>query len=98
MRDEEVLFSLILHLTIIYLIDAPGLRVFGFHANINRAIRTNENGEIAGDVYVVRNGHWTFENSKVSIKNGDELYYWIYVQVEGSTYRRDNKWTYRCKR
>ncbi|XP_011881196.1 PREDICTED: beta-1,3-glucan-binding protein-like isoform X2 [Vollenhovia emeryi] len=75
--------------------DAPGLRVFGFHANINKAIRTNENGQIAGDVYLATDGRWTFEDLDVTIKNGDVLRYWIYVQADGANHRKnDQRWTY----
>ncbi|XP_011634050.1 beta-1,3-glucan-binding protein-like [Pogonomyrmex barbatus] len=75
--------------------DAPGLRIFGFHANINKAIRANEHGEIAGDIYLATDGRWTFEDSEVTIKNGDVLHYWIYVQADKDNYRKnDQRWTY----
>ncbi|EGI59533.1 PREDICTED: beta-1,3-glucan-binding protein-like [Acromyrmex echinatior] len=75
--------------------DAPGLRIFGFHANINKAIRTNEYGQIAGDTYLATDDRWTFEDSDVTIKNGDVLHYWIYVQANGINHRKNNqRWTY----
>ncbi|XP_071630436.1 beta-1,3-glucan-binding protein [Temnothorax longispinosus] len=75
--------------------DAPGLRIFGFHANINKAIRTNEYGQIAGDVYLATDGRWTFEDPDVTIRNGDVLRYWIYAQADGASYRKnDQRWTY----
>ncbi|KYN40475.1 Beta-1,3-glucan-binding protein [Trachymyrmex septentrionalis] len=75
--------------------DAPGLRIFGFHANINKAIRTNEYGQIAGDTYLATDGRWIFEDSDVTIKNGDVLHYWIYVQTNGINHRKnDQRWTY----
>ncbi|XP_018316214.1 beta-1,3-glucan-binding protein isoform X2 [Mycetomoellerius zeteki] len=75
--------------------DAPGLRIFGFHANINKAIRTNEYGQIVGDTYLATDDRWTFEDSDVTIKNGDVLHYWIYVQVNGINHRKnDQRWTY----
>ncbi|KAG5320436.1 BGBP protein, partial [Pseudoatta argentina] len=74
--------------------DAPGLRIFGFHANINKAIRTNEYGQIAGDTYLATDDRWTFEDSDVTIKNGDVLHYWIYVQVNGINHKKNNQiWT-----
>jgi len=76
-------------------LDAPDLRIFGFHANINKAIRPNEYGQIAGDVYLATDGRWTFEDSDVTIKNGDILRYWIYVQANGANYKKENqRWTY----
>lgn len=78
--------------------DAPGLRIFGFHANINKIIRTNEFGQIAGDVYMATDSRWTFQDLNVAIKNGDVLRYWIYAQVDGANYRKDNQmWTYSRK-
>ncbi|XP_032680368.1 beta-1,3-glucan-binding protein-like [Odontomachus brunneus] len=75
--------------------DAPGLRIFGFHANINKAIRSTQHGDVAGDVYVARNGRWTYENSAVQIKNRDVLNYWIYAQVDGANYKKQGQtWTY----
>lgn len=80
------------------LTDAPGLRIFGFHANINKAIRANEYGQIAGDVYLATDGHWTFEDPNVAIKNGDVLRYWIYAQADGDNHRKDGqRWTYSRK-
>ncbi|XP_020282318.1 beta-1,3-glucan-binding protein-like isoform X2 [Pseudomyrmex gracilis] len=75
--------------------DAPGLRLFGFHANLNKAIRANEHGEITGDAYAARDGRWTVENSDVTIANGDTLHYWIYAQADGGNSRKnDQRWTY----
>ncbi|KAL6430253.1 hypothetical protein ACFW04_007762 [Cataglyphis niger] len=69
--------------------DAPGLRIFGFHANVNKAIRANENGEIAGDVYLATNGRWIFEDLEVTVKKRDVLHYWIYAQVNGAHYKNN---------
>lgn len=82
----------------IRLTDASGLRIFGFHANINTAIRANEYGQIAGDVFLVTDGRWTFEDPNVVIKNGDVLHYWIYAQTNGATHQKsDQRWTYTGK-
>ncbi|XP_070151005.1 beta-1,3-glucan-binding protein isoform X2 [Polyergus mexicanus] len=69
--------------------DASGLRIFGFHANVNKAIRANENGEIAGNVYLATNGNWIFEDPEVTIKKRDVLHYWIYAQVDGTHYKNN---------
>ncbi|XP_025267209.1 beta-1,3-glucan-binding protein-like isoform X1 [Camponotus floridanus] len=75
--------------------DAPGLRTFGFHANVNKAIRANGYGEIAGNVYLTTNNRWVFEDSEVTIKNRDVLHYWIYAQVDGTQHRSDvRRWTH----
>lgn len=80
------------------LTDAPDLRIFGFHANINKPIRANEYGQIAGDVYLATDGRWTFEDPNVAIKNGDVLRYWIYAQTDGANHRKnDQRWTYSRK-
>lgn len=74
------------------------MRLFGFHANLNKAIRANEHGEIAGDAYAARNGRWTVENSNVTIADGDTLHYWIYAQADGDNNRKNNqRWVYSCK-
>ncbi|KAL6430254.1 hypothetical protein ACFW04_007762 [Cataglyphis niger] len=77
--------------------DAPGLRIFGFHANVNKAIRANENGEIAGDVYLATNGRWIFEDLEVTVKKRDVLHYWIYAQVNGAHYKNNvQTWRHSC--
>lgn len=73
----------------------PGIRVFGFHANVNKEIDTTEPGEIAGDVTVVPsktyNDIYYFNpNTKLSI--GDTVYYWVYVQHNFLGYRYEGKW------
>jgi len=78
--------------------DAPGLRLFGFHANINKRIRINAYGDIAGNVYLAINGRWTFEDSNVIMKHGDVLHYWTYAQADRQNHKRDQQsWTYSCK-
>lgn len=80
------------------LTDSLDLRIFGFHANVNKAIGTNEHGQIAGDVYWATDSRWTFEDPNVTIKNGDVLHYWIYAQTDGTNHRKnDRRWTYLCK-
>ncbi|EZA53410.1 beta-1,3-glucan-binding protein isoform X2 [Ooceraea biroi] len=75
--------------------DEPGLRLFGFHANVNKAIGIDASGDIAGNVYSARNGRWTFEDSDVTIRDGDVLYYWIYAQADRQSHRRDQqRWMY----
>ncbi|XP_014468635.1 PREDICTED: beta-1,3-glucan-binding protein-like isoform X2 [Dinoponera quadriceps] len=75
--------------------DAPGLRIFGFHANVNKAIRPTENGDISGNVYSAQNGRWTIEDLTVKIQTGGVLNYWIYVQADGASYKKiDQTWTY----
>lgn len=75
--------------------DASGLRLFGFHANVNKAIRANDYGEIVGNVHLATNGRWIFEDPEVTIKNRDVLHYWIYAQVDGSGYRNNvQTWTH----
>lgn len=75
--------------------DAPDLVVFGFHANINKAIRPNERGQIAGAIYSAKNGRWTVENSDAIIKIGDVLHYSTYVQnAEKAHWKNDQRWTY----
>lgn len=79
-------------------IDAPGLRTFGFHANVNKAIRANGYGEIAGNVYLTTNNRWIFEDPEVTIKNRDVLHYWIYAQVDGTQHKSNvRRWTHSCK-
>lgn len=87
-----------IYLYVIWLIDAPGIRTFGFHANVNKAIRANGYGEIAGNVYLATNDRWIFEDSEVTIKNRDVLHYWIYVQVDGTQHKSNvQRWMHSCK-
>ncbi|XP_072761310.1 beta-1,3-glucan-binding protein [Anoplolepis gracilipes] len=75
--------------------DARGLRLFGFHSNVNEAIGANEYGKVAGNVYLATNGRWIFEDPEVTIKNGDILYYWTYAQVDGTHHKNNvQTWTY----
>jgi hypothetical protein len=78
--------------------DEPGLRLFGFHANIDKAIDTNAYGDIAGNVYSAINGRWTFEDFNVIMRPGNVLHYWIYAQADEQNHKRDHQsWTYSCK-
>lgn len=75
--------------------DSSGLRLFGFHANVNKAIRTNEYGEVAGNVYLTTNDRWVFEDPEVTIRKRDILHYWIYAQVDGNKHTSNiQTWTY----
>lgn len=83
---------------IVFIADAPGLRIFGFHANVNKPIGPTQYGDIAGDVFSARNGRWTFETSTVQINTGDVLNYWIYAQADGTNHKKqDQRWTYSRK-
>ncbi|KAL0125232.1 hypothetical protein PUN28_004397 [Cardiocondyla obscurior] len=76
--------------------DESGLRLFGFHANINKIIGNNEHGQITGTVYSAANGRWTIVDPDVIIRNGDVLHYWTYVQTnDKASYKKNNeKWIY----
>jgi len=78
--------------------DDPGLRLFGFHANIDKAIGINAYGDIAGNVYSAINGRWTFEDSSVIMRHGNVLHYWIYAQADNQNHKRDQQsWIYSRK-
>lgn len=71
--------------------DTPGLQLFAFHGNINKEISSPKPGEISGDVYRAKNGRWTLKKPNVELRKGDVIHYWIYAQVNGAPYFKDNQ-------
>uniref|UniRef100_A0A1Y1KMT4 CBM39 domain-containing protein n=1 Tax=Photinus pyralis TaxID=7054 RepID=A0A1Y1KMT4_PHOPY len=66
---------------------APGIRIFGFHANINREITDSQTGEISRDIAIHGNGKWTFYDRRNKLNIGDTIHYWLYVQKHGMDYK-----------
>ncbi|GAB0100170.1 hypothetical protein DMENIID0001_161690 [Sergentomyia squamirostris] len=69
--------------------DSPGIQLFAFHGNINRAIGETEAGQMSKDVNNKIHGRWIFETDTETFKIGDTIHYWIYVQHRGLGYRSD---------
>ncbi|CAG2063625.1 unnamed protein product [Timema podura] len=50
-----------------------------------------EGGHMSKDIIKAKNGRWVFEDLRVRLKVGDIIYFWLYVQVDGLGYRRDDQ-------
>lgn len=67
--------------------DSPGITLFAFHGNINEDFDSLEAGQMARDVIKKRGDRWVFEDKNVKLKEGDTLYYWLYVILDGLGYQ-----------
>ncbi|KAJ8877940.1 hypothetical protein PR048_022399 [Dryococelus australis] len=73
--------------------DEPGVQLFAFHGNVNKPMEGLEGGHLSRDILKPKEGRWVFEDPRVRLKLNDTIYYWLYVQVDGLGYRRDDqKW------
>ncbi|RZF33477.1 hypothetical protein LSTR_LSTR010133 [Laodelphax striatellus] len=69
--------------------DHPGITLFAFHGNFNKDFENgHEAGEVAVDVLRKKNGFWTYTNRSKKLKEGDIIYYWLYVIKDGLGYER----------
>nr|CAD7404759.1 unnamed protein product [Timema cristinae] len=71
--------------------DEPGIELFAFHGNVNKPMEGLEGGHMSKDIIKAKNGRWVFEDLRVRLKVGDIIYFWLYVQVDGLGYRRDDQ-------
>nr|CAD7574830.1 unnamed protein product [Timema californicum] len=69
----------------------PGIELFAFHGNVNKPMEGLEGGHMSKDIIKAKNGRWVFEDLRVRLKVGDIIYFWLYVQVDGLGYRRDDQ-------
>ncbi|XP_076239259.1 beta-1,3-glucan-binding protein [Calliopsis andreniformis] len=75
-----------------------GVQFFAFQGNVNKKIGPSQVGEISGEVYRQKDGKWTFQRENINMREGDIIHYWIYAQVDRSTYKRENQtWTVTSK-
>lgn len=68
----------------------PGIRLFGFHANINKEISDLQIGDCSRDVTINANGKWTFYDRRTKLSIGDTIHYWLYVLKHGVEYKFHN--------
>ncbi|XP_066603505.1 beta-1,3-glucan-binding protein-like isoform X2 [Prorops nasuta] len=71
--------------------DESGVRLFGFHANVNKGIGTSEQGTIFGTSFRATKNRWTIENLSSNLRPEDVLYFRIYVQANGEGYTLENQ-------
>ncbi|XP_076173526.1 beta-1,3-glucan-binding protein [Ptiloglossa arizonensis] len=70
-----------------------GIQFFAFQGNINKRIESTEIGEISGETYQEKNGKWSVSNQHINLIDGAVIYYWIYAQINGTTYKKtDQTW------
>ena len=67
-----------------------GMQFFAFQGNVNKNIGPSEIGVISGEVYKQKGGKWTVRTESVNVRDGDKINYWMYAQVNGSTYKGEN--------
>lgn len=77
----------------IFFVDESGIQLFTFNGNVNRNIRIDQSGSISGEVYRATSGRWVFEDSRTSIQGSDTLRYWLYVQFDGASHKKEGVWT-----
>ncbi|GLH06920.1 Beta-1,3-glucan-binding protein 1 [Gryllus bimaculatus] len=70
--------------------DSDGVQIFAFHGNVNKEMANREAGEMSVDILRPKNGRWVYENPRIRLKVGDVINYWLYVQVDGLGYPKDD--------
>ena len=77
--------------------DEPGIQLFAFHGNVNTPLTHDlEAGTMSRDIVRPRNGRWIYQNDNLRLRNGDVVYYWLYVIVDGIGHQKLNqKWVVR---
>ncbi|XP_030756018.1 beta-1,3-glucan-binding protein-like [Sitophilus oryzae] len=69
----------------------PEIKLFGVHFNINKDIHELETGEYNEDISRPENGKFTYFNPTLKLKEGDTVYYWVYLQVGDLGYKKDGE-------
>lgn len=74
-------------------LDIPGLQLFGFHGNLNKGIKQHDRGEFMEENITPSKGRLSYFNADLELKLGDEIFFWISIQHDKLSYRKDNqKW------
>lgn len=58
------------------------VNLVAFHININEEFYGLEHGHFAQDILKKREGRWMYFIPDFKVKQGDTIYYWIYVIVD----------------
>lgn len=67
-----------------------GITLFAFHGSVNTPLLGLEAGQISADVVHKKGSRWVYENKKVKVHPGDEIYFWLYVLRNNLGYRLDD--------
>ncbi|XP_070564349.1 beta-1,3-glucan-binding protein-like isoform X2 [Ptychodera flava] len=71
-----------------------GVSLVAFHYSINTFLSGVTAGQYNVDVTSPTNGEWVHENTAISLKSGDTVYYWVLVIHNGLGYQNTElKWT-----
>lgn len=64
--------------------------MLGFHAKVNQEINGIEPGDIATDIRKADvDGYFRYFDPSISLKVGDKVNYWVFVQYNNLGYRKD---------
>ncbi|RZC41379.1 Gram-negative bacteria binding protein 2 [Asbolus verrucosus] len=67
-----------------------GIQMFAFHGNVNKEITQIDPGQFSKDFTSPSdNNMWSYFNDELSLKVGDVVYYWIFIQYDKLGYRKD---------
>jgi len=67
-----------------------GIDLFAFHGNVNQPMEHRAAGQISTEVTRNRGNRWIINIRDVRLRNGDKIYYWVYVRKEGLGYLAEN--------
>ncbi|XP_076264087.1 beta-1,3-glucan-binding protein 2-like [Rhynchophorus ferrugineus] len=70
--------------------DEEGISLFAFHGNINKPMADLEAGQFSKDILRKKNHEWVFNETRTKLKEGDVIYYWLFVIKDGLGYRYDD--------
>lgn len=67
-------------------IDSQGISLFAFHGNLRNPIFGEEAGSYSGEATKAIDGRWTFIDRTAIIREGDVIYFWVYIKHEDVGY------------
>ncbi|KAG5864436.1 hypothetical protein JTB14_007790 [Gonioctena quinquepunctata] len=70
--------------------DTEGIELFAFHGNINKPMEGLEAGQFSKDILKKRKNEWVFKDRRTQLKDGDVIYYWLFVIKDRLGYRYDD--------
>nr|AGT95925.1 beta1-3 glucan recognition protein [Ostrinia furnacalis] len=69
--------------------DSPGMSLFVFQGNVNRAIDSTAVGGLKGEITQATNGRWVYDNPDAQLKVGDVVNYYVFVSVNREGFVKD---------
>lgn len=64
---------------------------FAFHGRLNENLSDGEPGEFIGEIRRPEGGRWVYKKHDLDLKEGDKIFYWVFVESGRLGYSLNNK-------